>query len=104
LTKNFKNLDVGLLRFLGSFKKLKKPIRFFEVIFQRCCVNQSDASVRSHFPTLHRTGLIRRRISPPEPGLIRHRIRPGASYAVRTWPAKRYISASARNISQLLHV
>jgi len=70
LTKNFKNLNVGLLRFLGFFKKTEKTYRLF----------------RSHFPTLHRTGLIRRRISPPEPGLIRRHIRPGASYTVRNDP------------------
>jgi len=35
MTKKFKNLNVGLLRFL-VFLNWKKPIGFFEAIFQPC--------------------------------------------------------------------
>jgi len=54
LTKNFKNLNVGHLRFLGFFLKTEKPIG---------CVNQSDASTgqglyEPYQPALAGSGLI----------------------------------------------
>jgi len=42
LTKKLKNLNFGLLRFLGFFKKPKKTLVFFEAIFQAPALPESS--------------------------------------------------------------